>query len=138
MKKSSLFVLSVLATGLTLALPVTRAADAAEKAAQPEGGPREHLADRLKMLAEKLTLTDAQKASAGEVLKHEAAKLKALRDDAARPRREKFKEMRTIREETRTQLRALFTPEQQATFDAMPQRGPGGRGGPEGRAGGES
>ena len=81
MKKSSLFVLSVLATGLTLALPFTRAADAAEKAAQPEGGPREHLADRLKMLAEKLTLTDAQKASAGEVLKHEAAKLKALRDD---------------------------------------------------------
>jgi Spy/CpxP family protein refolding chaperone len=75
----------------------------------------------LQMLKEKLNLTDAQVKQLGEIRKNHAEDLKAARGD-----REKMMEvMKTMHDETR----AILTPDQQKTFDAMP---------PPGRHGGKS
>lgn len=141
MKNSKIVTLSLLTAGLVLAQMPAHAADAAEsadKSAQGEHPRRDMAAAQLKMLAEKLNLTDAQKAQATEILKAEAAKAAALRDEDGANRREKMKEMRAIREESRAKIRAILTPEQQKIFDTLPKRRPGGGpgGGPRGEGDG--
>lgn len=139
MKNSKIVTLSLLAAGLMLALAPARAAELAESAAKPAQGEhprRDMAAAQLKMLAEKLNLTDAQKAQATEILKAEAAKVAALREGDETNRREKMKEMRAIREESRAKIRAILTAEQQKIFDNLPKRRPGGPGGPRGEGDG--
>ena len=135
MKNSKIVTLSLLTAGLVLAQMPLRAAEAAapaEKPAQGEHSRRDQAAAQLKMLAEKLSLTEAQKAQATEILKAEAAKLAALRGDESADRREKMKQMRAIREDGQAKIRAIFTPEQQKIFDNLPKRRPGGPGGSRG------
>lgn len=140
MKNSKLVTLSLLVAGLALATAPVRAAETAETAEKPAQGEhsrRDQAAAQLKMLAEKLSLTDAQKAQAAEILKAEATKLAALRDNDAAKRREKMKQMREIREEGRAKIRAILTPEQQKIFDTLPKRRMGGPGGAHSEGGGE-
>ncbi len=135
MKKSTIVALSFLTAGLAFTQVSARAAEAAthEKPAHGEKSRRDQAGGQLKMLAEKLSLTDAQKAQAAEILKAEGAKLAALREDESQDRQAKMKQMREIREDGRVKIRAILTPEQQKIFDTLPKRGPGG--GPGGGGG---
>lgn len=77
--------------------------------------------ERLQMLAQELNLTAGQREEIGSLLQQQVEKARALHDDMSLSRRQKFKKMKVMREETRAQIRALLTPEQQAKYDLMPR-----------------
>ncbi|MEO7599524.1 MAG: Spy/CpxP family protein refolding chaperone [Opitutus sp.] len=84
---------------------------------------------RLKKLDEKLSLTADQKAKINAIWDKAEGDARAARHDAASTAKD---EMRTKRREglkaVRQEVRAVLTPEQQKTFDTMPEDRPG-RGG---------
>jgi len=134
MKKSTHVTWLMLTAGLAFTQVSAFAVDAAtppalEKPAKGEYPRAERIEEQLKMLAEKLALTDAQKVQANEILKAEGAKLVALRDNEALRLREKMKQIREVRMNGRAQIRAILTADQQKIFDSLPKRGPGGPGG---------
>ncbi|MDB6168134.1 MAG: hypothetical protein JWM88_998 [Verrucomicrobia bacterium] len=98
----------------------------ADSSATPPAGdhaPGRHLKmreNRLKMLDEKLQLTAAQKEQIQAIWDKAEADGKALREDNATARDDRREKMRDRMQATRAQVRAVLTPEQQKTFDAMP------------------
>ena len=124
--KTTFKLLSLLTLTALAAAPLVRAEDtpapattppAAPAGDHPHGGGR---GDRMKMLAEKLQLTDAQKAQVKTIMSSAEEQGKALRDDEALSQEDKRAKMMEIRKSTHDQIRALLTPDQQKTFDAMP------------------
>jgi protein CpxP len=113
---------------LLSAAPLATAADApaAEPARErgPGGGPSPK--ERLQILAQELNLTAEQKEKIGALLKQQMEQGRALREDTSLSREQKREQMEAMRKASRDQIRALLTAEQQAKFDALPQRGPGG------------
>jgi Spy/CpxP family protein refolding chaperone len=97
----------VLATLLLSLQPLAFSADAA-KPAKPAAAVRE----RMQNMAKELELTDAQKEQFKPILKAEAAKLKALREDKSLSRKDRQEKIKAIREEMAPQIKAILTPEQ--------------------------
>jgi Spy/CpxP family protein refolding chaperone len=134
--KTSFKLLSLLSLTALAAAPLIRAEDTPASASAPATAPATPTApagdhphggrgDRLKMLADKLQLTDAQKTSIKPILEKAAQDMMALRDDESLSREDKRDKMMEIRKTSHDAIRALLTPDQQKTFDALPpDRGP--------------
>ena len=129
----TIFRLCALATlsALTLA-PLIRADEpasipAADEHARPDRA--EMRARRLQQLDEKLKLTDAQKQQIQAIWAASEQQGKALHKDESLSKEDRRAKMREIMKANRAQVRAVLTPDQQTTFDAMPKpemRGHGG------------
>lgn len=87
-----------------------------------EGGP----GDRMRQLAQHLELTPAQVEQMRPIMRANMEAMRALREDAALEGKARREKGQALRDENRAAIRAILTPEQQAKFDALPQRGPGG------------
>ena len=109
--------------------PALRADEPRPDASRPErrGGPG---GPNLEQLSEQLGLSADQKARLAPVLKSQAEKLRALRDDQSLDRSAKMEKMRAIREEGNKAIAAVLTPEQVTKFhelrEKMRERGPRG------------
>jgi Spy/CpxP family protein refolding chaperone len=135
----SMIKLTLAALTLVVAIPFTRAQDKSTPLPPPppgeqgegkhEGmrkGPR---GDRLKMLAEKLSLTEDQKTKIKPIVEDEMQAMKTLRDDTTLDKDAKSAKMQEIRKAHRDQIVAILTPDQQKKFEEIKDdRGPGGRG----------
>jgi Spy/CpxP family protein refolding chaperone len=124
--KNSIRLLSFLTlTALALA-PLARAEDApatppAPPAGEhPHGGHGDRAKKRLAMLDEKLHLTDAQKQQITGIWTAAEQQGKALRADDSLSKDDRRAKMGEIMKATHAQVRAVLTPDQQTTFDAMP------------------
>jgi Spy/CpxP family protein refolding chaperone len=119
MKTSLKTFITFIGLALAVAAPAVRAQSDAPAAA-PETKKHEHSGgkhDRVQELADRLSLTDAQKTQVAAIYKDQEDALKALSAD------EKKTKSREITEAHRAQVRALLTPEQQTKFDAMTAKG---------------
>ncbi len=105
--------------------PVTTPPPAGERPHMDRAQKMEH---RLRMLDEKLQLTDAQKQQITAAWSAAEAQRKALHDDATVAKEDRRAKMRDLAKATHDQVRAVLTPEQQKTFDALPPPGRGHRG----------
>lgn len=74
---------------------------------------------RLERLSANLGLTEEQKAEIRPVLEDEAEEMRALRLDTSLPEEEKQATVEAIREATRSRIREVLTPEQQAKLDEL-------------------
>ena len=94
---------------------------AATMSAQPPGGPGRGLPPQAQPLQDRmaaLQLTDAQKAKMKEIREKYRPKFQAMRQEQAQDREAMRQQMEAMRKE----LRAVLDPDQQAKWDAMPQR----------------
>lgn len=76
-------------------------------------------------LTAKLGLTADQQKAIGAIIENTRSQGKAVRDDDTLSKDDRRAKMMEIMKAAHDQIRAALTPDQQATFDAMP--GPGGR-----------
>jgi len=135
--------LSLLSIGLALAAGTSFAQDAANApapttpAAAPSDGTQaaptptpapEHHGRRggfvLEELTQKLNLTPDEQKQVGELIKAGREQMKALREDDSMSEDDKRAKGKEIMSTTRSQIRAVLTPAQQAIFDTLPTRGP--------------
>jgi Spy/CpxP family protein refolding chaperone len=77
---------------------------------------REHAGDRLKMLAEKLNLTDAQTAAIKPIFATEANDIKAVWQDNSLSKEQKQSKTFDVRETANEKINTILTPEQQAKW----------------------
>ncbi|MFA6544553.1 MAG: hypothetical protein WCS99_09020 [Limisphaerales bacterium] len=113
MKKTSLF---ALALGAVIAF--SPAAQAQEKKGEGKGkGPSAE--ERMKRMAEALSLTDEQKAKIEPILKEEGEKLRAIFQDQNASREEKGKKMQEARKDISAKMKAVLTPEQAEKFEKL-------------------
>jgi Spy/CpxP family protein refolding chaperone len=77
---------------------------------------RERFQNRLTVLAEKLNLTDEQKAAINPILATEVNDIKAVAQDNSLSREQKQSKISGIREASDKKINALLTPEQQAKW----------------------
>lgn len=82
--------------------------------------------ERLQQLVQHLELTPAQVEQLRPIMVANMQEMRSLRQDGALQGKALREKAQALREENRLAVRAILTPEQQAKFDAMPQRGPGG------------
>ena len=144
MKSTVKLLVSVLAIGLMTSLPALRAQDNPPPAGgQRQGGgqrgggrgqmtPAQQI-ERLETAVGKLT--DDQKTKITAIYEKAQKDMQALRDAGGDPQANRPK-MQEIQQNSRKDVRALLTPEQQTKFDAMPAPGRGGQGGGQRRGGG--
>ncbi len=136
--KTSLKLLSLLSLTALVAAPFARAEDPVATPATPPAGeharpdPAKRAAHRLQMLDEKLHLNDSQKQQITAIWAASEQKGKALRADAALAKEDRKSQMMEIMKGAHNQVRAVLTPDQQKTFDAMPPPERGRRGPPRG------
>jgi Spy/CpxP family protein refolding chaperone len=114
-KQTLILTLALAMGGLVASAPLTRAADDTPK--EDAKGKKGAMADRFKQMAEKLELTDDQKAKMAPIREEEMTKLKALRDDTSIERPAKMGKYREILEASNTKIKAILTPDQSAKFD---------------------
>ena len=67
-------------------------------------------------LSEKLNLTDAQKAAIKPILANDVNEIKAVRQDGSLSEEQKMSKIKEIQENSRKQINAILTPEQQKKF----------------------
>ena len=77
--------------------------------------------DRLKMLTEKLDLTDDQQAKVKPILEDQATQMKALHDDSSLSPDDKHAKMKELHESSMEQMNAILTPDQQTKWKQMRQ-----------------
>jgi Spy/CpxP family protein refolding chaperone len=140
MKPQTAVSLSLLSIGLALTAGTSLAQDAANAPAPttppaaPSDGSQaaptpapEHRGRRggfvLEELTQKLTLTPDQQKQVGDLIKSSREQMKALHEDDSMSEDDKRAKMKEITSTTRSQIRALLTPAQQAIFDTLPTRG---------------
>jgi Spy/CpxP family protein refolding chaperone len=156
MKPQTAVNLSLLSIGLALTAGTSLAQDAANApapasppAAAPSDGTQaaptpapEHHGRRggfvLEELTQKLTLTPDQQKQVGDLIKSSREQMKTLHEDDSMSDEDKRAKMKEITSTTRSQIRALLTPAQQAIFDTLPTRGPRPPKPPEGAAPGDA
>ena len=88
------------------------------------GGPRMGAMNpesRLKMLTEKLNLTEDQQAKLKPILEDESQQMKALHDDASLAPADKQAKMKELRDSSTDKINAVLTPDQQAKWKQMKQ-----------------
>jgi Spy/CpxP family protein refolding chaperone len=76
---------------------------------------------RLKMLTEKLNLTEDQQAKLKPILEDQAKQMKALHDDASLAPADKQARMKELHDSSIEKLNAILTPDQQAKWKQMRQ-----------------
>jgi periplasmic protein CpxP/Spy len=122
MKCTKTTVIAALAVGSLLALsPALRADDTTNSAPAnaPEG---QHAHNGFDRMSEKLNLTDDQKSKVQAILKDQMEKIRNLRQDTDLSREDRMAKMKTIHEDTATQLKAVLTADQFAQWQKMTQK----------------
>jgi len=118
--------------------PLARADEPPAAPPPPPAGEHPHpdraamRAQRLTELTQKLSLTDAQQQQVKAIWAASEEQGKALRDDDSLSREDRRAKMDAIMKSSHDQVRAILTPDQQKTFDAMPPERRGHRGPPKG------
>lgn len=140
MKIPRISLATTLALGALLTVAPTSLAQekpAAPPASRPAQGQRPGQADQLKQLKEQLKLTDAQVEKLRPILKEQADKLRALRDDTSLSQQDRRKKVQEIREATTPKINAILTKEQSDQWEKIRQerqgqgqRRPGNQGRP--------
>ena len=82
----------------------------------------------LEHLKTALNLTDGQTKQVAAILKDQMKQGMAIRDDDSLSDDDKQAKIQASRKATHDKIRALLTPDQQKTFDALPPMGPRGGG----------
>ena len=83
--------------------------------------------ERLKMMSEKLGLTDEQKEKLKAIFAKNMPKMKEIRADAALSQEDQRAKMMEIRKAEMAEIRALLTPEQQEKMKEMRRAGKGSK-----------
>ena len=96
----------------------------------PQPPPPMTMDQRMARLTQVLNLTPEQQQKIRPVLEDAQAKMQALAADNATPMADRQVKAQAIRENVRTQIDAVLTPEQKQHAEAMSQHGPGGPGMP--------
>ena len=136
--KTTFKFLSLLTLTALAAAPLVRAEGPVATPSAPPAGehgrpdPAKRAAHRLQMLDEKLHLNDSQKQQITAIWAASEQKGKALRADTALAKEDRKSQMMEIMKGAHDQVRAVLTPDQQKTFDAMPPPERGHRGPPRG------
>ena len=124
------FSIAVFLSAFALALMVvgsTSHAQQTEPATQEHGAMSGHMmgpmtpADRLKMLTEKLNLTEDQQTKLKPLLEDQSKQMKALHDDTSLAPADKQAKMKEIHESSIEKFNAILTPDQQAKWKQMRQ-----------------
>jgi Spy/CpxP family protein refolding chaperone len=76
---------------------------------------------RLKMLTEKLNLTEDQQAKLKPILEDESKQMKVLHDDTSLAPEDKHAKMKEVRELSTDKINAVLTPDQQTKWKQMRQ-----------------
>src|SRR5258708_37387875 len=76
---------------------------------------------RLKMLTEKLNLTDDQQAKLKPILEDESKQMKAVHDDTSLAPADRRAKMKELHEASTDKINAVLTPDQQAKWKQMKQ-----------------
>ncbi len=125
MKTSKLFAAILPLIVLSSVAPALRAVDASATLPVGASERRATVGERLKELADKLGLTDAQKEQIKPIIQDEAQAMKELWEDNSIDGAAKRAQMMEIRKAHREQIAAILTPEQQAKLkDIREQRVP--------------
>ena len=99
----------------------------------PMGGPGGRAgmdpAHRLEKMQQELNLTADQTTAIKAIFKDGRAKVEALRANTALTPQDQHAQMRTLREEENTKIKAVLTPDQVTKFEAMEAQARGHRGG---------
>jgi periplasmic protein CpxP/Spy len=77
--------------------------------------------ERLKMLTEKLNLSEDQQAKLKPIIEDQAKQMKALHEDASLAPADKQAKMKALHESSIDKMTAILTPEQQAKWKEMRQ-----------------
>jgi periplasmic protein CpxP/Spy len=77
--------------------------------------------NRLKMLTEKLNLTEDQQAKLKPVLEDQSKQIKAIHDDASLAPADKQAKMKEVHESSTEKINAILTPDQKAQWKQMRQ-----------------
>ena len=130
-KFSIAVLLLVFAAGLMIVGQTSHALQAAPAQAAPAaqehgamGGPAMGAMtpeSRLKMLTEKLNLTEDQQAKVKPILEDESTKMKALHDDTSLAPADKQAKMKELHMSSTEKINAILTPDQQAKWKQMKQ-----------------
>lgn len=130
-------ILSIIATGATLALsPALQAQDAAPAPATTgtdAGGGHHwgHHGDRLAMLTKELDLTSDQQAKIKPILDATHTQMQSIHQDTTLSDADKRSKMKDAHESETSQINAVLTPDQQTKFAAMQAKMHGHRHGGE-------
>ncbi len=119
--KRFLFTIPVAITALISTSTSVFAED--EKPKAPDRPAARAPGERLKMLTEKLGLTEEQQGKIKEIFAKNAPKAKALREDAALSQEDKRAKMMELRKAEAEEIRAVLTPEQQEKMKALRKEG---------------
>lgn len=123
-------VIACAALALAASLGVARAESATPETPageQPAAQPKRHQG-RLATLTERLKLTEEQKTQVAAILKDGQAARQAIRQDTTTTEDVKKAKRQELMSAENAKIRALLTPEQQATFDEMAKRYSRGKG----------
>ena len=126
-RKSSIAVLLLVFTAGLMTVGQTSHALQAAPAAQEHGamgGPAMGAMtpeSRLKMLTEKLNLTEDQQAKVKPILEDESKQMKALHDDTSLAPTDQRAKMKELHESSTEKINAVLTPDQQAKWKQMKQ-----------------
>ena len=97
---------------------------------QPPPPPQMSMDERMARLTQVLNLTPAQQQKIRPVLEQAQQQMQALAADNATPMADRQVKAQAIRENVRSQIDAVLTPEQKQHAEEMSQHGPGGSGTP--------
>ena len=86
-------------------------------------------AQQLATLQQQLSLTDDQTTAVKAILSEGQGKIEAVRANTSLTPQDQHAQMRAIRQDENTKIKALLTPDQAAKFEAMQAQGRGRRGG---------
>jgi protein CpxP len=86
-------------------------------------------AQRLAKMQQELNLTADQTTAIKAIFKEGREKMEALRANTALTPQDQHAQMRVLREEENTKIKAVLTPDQVTKFEAMEAQGRGRRGG---------
>jgi periplasmic protein CpxP/Spy len=120
-KFSMALVLLAFATGLMIVGQTSHALQTAP-AAQEHGAMGQMTPEsRLKMLTEKLNLTEDQQAKVKPILEDESKQMKALHDDTSLDPADRRVKMKELHDSSTEKINAILTPDQQAKWKQMKQ-----------------
>jgi Spy/CpxP family protein refolding chaperone len=121
----SMFIAALVAGNLVAWNLALRADDATNTppANPPAADVKPHLRG-FERMAEELNLTDDQKPKVKAIMDAQRQKMRDLREDDSLSDDDRRAQMKTIHEDTATQLKAVLTPDQFAKWQKMPQRMP--------------
>jgi periplasmic protein CpxP/Spy len=125
LNKLSIFALMTLG-GLMAFGPIAGAQAQTNSTTPPPAGPPGGRPN-MKKIIEQLKLTDDQTEKVKPILKDQAEKMKALREDTSLTPQDRRPKMKEIRDDTNAKLKPILTDEQFAEWQKLTQRGGHGK-----------